>query len=233
MYKEPQAATIKQMFSEIAPSYDKANSVLSLGIHHLWKQKVVKMSGAKLGDKVLDCATGTGDLALLFKQKVGPQGSVTATDFCADILAFGPDKAKKKNLDVKFETADVTQLPYADKSFDVSSISFGIRNVDNLDKALTELARVTKGKVMIMEFGQVKAPIIGPAYNFYSNTILPKLGGLISGNPAAYSYLNSSAKTFPSGQEFVSRALNTGAYSSMTCHRLSFGIAYIYVGNPK
>lgn len=233
MYKEPQAATIKQMFSEIAPSYDKANSVLSLGIHHLWKQKVVRMSGAKLGDKVLDCATGTGDLALLFKEAVGPQGAVTATDFCADILAFGPDKAKKKNLDVTFETADVTQLQYADKAFDISSISFGIRNVDNLDKALTELARVTRKKVMIMEFGQVKTPILGPAYNFYSNTILPKIGGWISGNSAAYSYLNSSAKSFPSGQEFVTRALNTGAYSSMTCHRLSFGIAYIYVGNPK
>lgn len=233
MYKEPQATTIKQMFSEIAPSYDKANSVLSLGIHHLWKKKVVSLSGAKPGDAVLDCATGTGDLALLFKETVGTSGSVTATDFCSDILAFGPAKAKKKNLDIKFETADVTRLPYADKSFDISSISFGIRNVENLDQALKELARVSKRKVMIMEFGQVKAPIFGPAYNFYSNTILPKIGGWISGNPAAYTYLNSSAKSFPSGQEFIDRALNTGAYSNMTCKPLSFGIAYIYSGHPK
>lgn len=233
MYKEPQANTIKQMFSEIAPSYDKANSVLSLGIHHLWKKKVVALSGAKSGDTVLDCATGTGDLALLFKEAVGPQGKVTATDFCPDILAFGPDKAKKRNLAITFETADVTRLPYADKTFDVSSISFGIRNVDNLDAALSELARVTKHKVMIMEFGQVKTPVFGPAYNFYSNTILPKIGGWISGNAAAYSYLNSSAKSFPSGKEFIDRALNTGAYSNMTCKTLSFGIAYIYSGTPK
>jgi demethylmenaquinone methyltransferase / 2-methoxy-6-polyprenyl-1,4-benzoquinol methylase len=233
MYKEPQGHTIRQMFSEIAPSYDKANSVLSLGIHHIWKQKLVAMSGAKKGDHVLDCATGTGDLALLFKETVGPMGQVTATDFCSDILAFAPDKAKKKNLEIQFETADVTQLPYPDKSFDVSSISFGIRNVENLDKAFTELARVTRKKVMILEFGQVTAPLLGPAYNFYSNTVLPKIGGWISGNSAAYSYLNSSAKSFPSGQNFIDRALNTGAYSNMTCKRLSFGIAYIYSGTPK
>lgn len=233
MYKEPQASTIKQMFSEIAPSYDKANSVLSLGIHLLWKKKVVAMSGAKAGDAVLDCATGTGDLALLFKEAVGPTGSVTGTDFCADILALAPDKAKSKNLDITFEVADVTRLPYTDKAFDVSSISFGIRNVDNLDKALTELARVSKSKVMILEFGQVTAPVFGPAYNFYSNTLLPKIGGWISGNPAAYNYLNSSAKSFPSGQKFIERALNTGAYLNMTCKPLSFGIAYIYTGTPK
>lgn len=233
MYKEPQAQTIKKMFSEIAPSYDKANSVLSLGIHHLWKKKLVSMSGAQPGDSVLDCATGTGDLALLFKSAVGATGTVTGTDFCPDILAFGPQKAKAKNLDIRFESADVTQLPYADKSFDVSSISFGIRNVDNLDKALTELARVTRKKVMIMEFGQITTPVIGPAYDFYSNTVLPKVGGWISGNPAAYNYLNSSAKSFPSGKIFVERALNTGAYSSMTCKPLSFGIAYIYTGVPK
>lgn len=233
MYKEPEAQTIRQMFSEIAPSYDKANSVLSLGIHHLWKQKVVSMSQASSGDQILDCATGTGDLALLFKKAVGSTGSVTATDFCNDILAFAPDKAKKQNLDIKFEVADVTHLPYADKSFDVASISFGIRNVENLDKALSELARVTRRKVMILEFGQVEAPVLGSLYNFYSNSILPKIGGWISGQPTAYSYLNSSTKSFPSGQKFIDRAINTGAYSNMTCKRLSFGIAYIYSGTPK
>ncbi|MCB9072798.1 MAG: bifunctional demethylmenaquinone methyltransferase/2-methoxy-6-polyprenyl-1,4-benzoquinol methylase UbiE [Bdellovibrionaceae bacterium] len=233
MYKEPEAHTIRQMFSEIAPSYDKANSILSLGIHHLWKQTVVRLSGAKRGDHILDCATGTGDLALLFKKTVGTPGHVTATDFCADILAFAPKKAKQENLDIQFETADVTQLPYADKSFDISSISFGIRNVENLDKALSELARVTRKKVMILEFGQVEAPVLGSVYNFYSNTILPKIGGWISGQPSAYSYLNSSAKSFPSGQKFIDRAINTGAYSNMTCKRLSFGIAYIYSGTPK
>ena len=232
MYKEPHAPTIRQMFSEIAPSYDKANSVLSFGIHLLWKKKLVKMSGAKPGDRILDCATGTGDLAILFKEQVGSTGAVTGTDFCAEILALAPQKAKAKNLDVTFETADVTQLPYTDKSFDISCISFGIRNVDNLQRALDELARVVRpgGRVMIMEFGQIQWPVIKQAYNIYSDWILPRLGGLISGNTKAYKYLNDSAKQFPCGDEFVQRAMATGRYSSMTVKPLSLGVAYIYTG---
>jgi demethylmenaquinone methyltransferase / 2-methoxy-6-polyprenyl-1,4-benzoquinol methylase len=234
-YKEPEAQNIQKMFSAIAPSYDKANTILSLGIHHIWKQKVVSLSGAKPGDCVLDCATGTGDLAILFKEKVGSLGQVTGTDFNADILSFAPAKAEQKELKIKFETADVTQLPYADNTFDVSSISFGIRNVKDLDRALSELARVTKpsGKVMILEFGQVRLPIFRDFYNFYSNTILPWVGGKISGNPEAYKYLNESAARFPSSQNFIDRALKTGAYKDMTCKELSFGIAYIYIGSPK
>lgn len=233
MYKEPHAPTIKKMFSEIAPSYDKANTVLSLGIHHIWKKQLVSMSGAKFGDSVLDCATGTGDLAILFKQTVGDKGSVIGTDFCEDILALAPAKAKEAGLDIQFEQADVTQLPYADKSFDISSISFGIRNVNNLDKAFTELARVTRKQVMILEFGQMRVPLLKDAYNFYSQKILPWVGGKISGSESAYKYLNDSARAFPSGDEFVQRAMATGAYREMTCKELSFGIAYIYKGTVK
>jgi demethylmenaquinone methyltransferase/2-methoxy-6-polyprenyl-1,4-benzoquinol methylase len=235
MYREPEAQNIQKMFSAIAPSYDKANTILSLGIHHLWKQKVVKLSGAKPGDSILDCATGTGDLAILFKEKVGSLGQVIGTDFCEEILALAPAKAELKDLKITFETADVTQLPYADRNFDVASISFGIRNVKNLDKALTELARVTKttGKVVVLEFGQVRLPVFKNIYNLYSNTILPWIGGKISGSPEAYKYLNDSAARFPSGENFVNRALKTGAYKDMTCKELSFGIAYIYIGTPK
>lgn len=235
MYKEPHAPTIRKMFSEIAPSYDKANSVLSLGIHHLWKKKLVDLSSAKNGDRVLDCATGTGDLALLFKQRVGASGSVLATDFCEDILAFAPEKAKKQGLHIDFQTADVTQLPFADGRFDISSISFGIRNVNDLQKALSELARVTRpgGRVMILEFGQIQWPVLREAYALYADHILPRLGGLISGNSAAYKYLNDSSKKFPSGQAFVERALATGRYQSMAVRPLSLGIAFIYTGIVK
>jgi demethylmenaquinone methyltransferase / 2-methoxy-6-polyprenyl-1,4-benzoquinol methylase len=235
MYKEPHAPTIRKMFSEIAPSYDKANSILSLGIHHLWKQKLVKMSGAQLGDHVLDCATGTGDLALLFKKQVGPQGRVVATDFCEDILSHAPKKAKEQNLELEFATADVTQLPYTDASFDVSCISFGIRNVNNLNKALEELARVVRpgGRVMILEFGQIQWPVLREAYGVYAQYVLPWLGGLISGNAQAYKYLNESSQKFPCGKDFVDRALSTGRYESMTVHPLSLGIAYIYTGRVK
>jgi demethylmenaquinone methyltransferase/2-methoxy-6-polyprenyl-1,4-benzoquinol methylase len=235
MYKEPQAQMIRKMFSEIAPSYDKANSILSLGIHHLWKKKLVKLSGAHSGDQVLDCATGTGDLALLFKKQVGPGGRVVGTDFCAEILALAPQKAIEQNLDITFELADVTQLPYTDSAFDISCISFGIRNVDNLQRALSELARVVRpgGRVMIMEFGQIQWPLLRQAYGLYSNHVLPRLGGLVSGNQKAYKYLNESAQEFPCDQEFVQLAMATGQYKSMTVTPLSLGVAYIYTGLVK
>lgn len=234
-YQEPEAQKIQSMFSAIAPSYDRANTILSMGIHHLWKDQVVSLSGATTGQQVLDCATGTGDLALRFKKAVGETGQVTATDFCQDILDLAPAKAKKQNLDIHFERADVTDLQFADNSFDVSCISFGIRNVNNLDKALSELARVTRpsGKVMILEFGQIDMPILGAAYNFYSTQILPQIGGFISGDKKAYQYLNQSAQSFPSGETFVKRAIDTGTYASMIYKKLSFGVANIYQGHPK
>lgn len=234
MYKEPQPEKIHKMFSQIAPSYDSANSILSLGIHMRWKQKLVENSGAQLGSVVLDCATGTGDVALLFKKQVGKHGRVIATDFCQDILQLAPPKAKKLNLHIDFEVADVTQLPYPDHFFDVSSISFGIRNVGNLKKALSELARVTKptGKVMILEFGQIQIPVIKELYNFYARNILPKLGGLVSGNTSAYEYLNESSEKFPCAKEFINVALSTEKYKTMTYSPLSLGVAYLYEGTP-
>ena len=165
------------MFSKVAANYDKANSVLSVGIHHLWRTKLVKWSGAKPGNKVLDCATGTGDLAIAFKKAVN-QGQVIGTDFCAEMLIPAPGKAKAKGLDIEFAQADVTQLSYPDSTFDISSISFGIRNVGDPVKGLSELARVVKpgGYVMVLEFGQVDLPVFGPLYNFYSNKVLPTIG---------------------------------------------------------
>lgn len=124
----PNPETVRQMFSKVAANYDKANSVLSVGIHHLWRKKLVKLSGAQNGQKVLDCATGTGDLAIEFKKTVGKNGEVIGTDFCPEMLEPAPRKALEKGLDIKFEQADVTQLKYQDSYFDIASISFGIRS---------------------------------------------------------------------------------------------------------
>lgn len=227
---DKQSQTIQSMFSKISSSYDCVNTVLSFGIHHLWKQKLVNMTDIKRGAWVLDCATGTGDLALLYKSKVGPNGKVIASDFCKEMLLLAPKKAKKKNLDIQFDLADVTQLPYEDNQFDASSISFGIRNVENLSKALEELARVTRsnGQVMILEFGQIQIPFIRSIYNFYSKRILPLVGGLISGNPKAYQYLNHSSKVFPYGENLKNKVLSTGFYKEVTVTSLTFGIAFIY-----
>ena len=227
---DKQATTIQNMFSEIAGSYDKANSVLSLGIHHLWKQKLVKMTPVTQGSKVLDCATGTGDLALLYKEKVGESGSVIGTDFCQEMLDHAPAKAQSKNLQITFQWADVTDLPFADNEFDAVSISFGIRNVEDRTKAFQEMARVSRsgGSVMILEFGQIQIPGLREAYNLYSQKVLPRLGGLVSGNTKAYQYLNDSSQEFPCDRQFKDEVMSTGLYSSVEISTLSLGVAYIY-----
>lgn len=223
---------IHSMFSKVAANYDKANSVLSLGIHHLWRKKLVDLSGAKPEMRVLDCATGTGDLAIEFKKAVGPKGSVTGTDFCADMMTTAPKKALVKGLEIKFETADVMNLPYADEQFDVVSISFGIRNVADPVKALKEMARVLKpgGKVMVLEFGQATLPVFAPIFNFYSEKVLPLMGGLITGQKDAYSYLQKSSAAFPCREGFIDLMKQSQSFSKMTYTPLTGGVAYIYTG---
>lgn len=221
---------IRGMFSRVAGRYDLANSVLSLGIHHLWRKKLVRLSEVRPGQKVLDCASGTGDLAIEFKRKTGPAGAVLGTDFCADMLKTAPEKARRLGLDIQFEQADVTQLQYADHTFDVSSISFGIRNVSNPRQGLLEMARVTVpgGLVMVLEFGQVRAPLLAPLYRLYSEKILPLIGGWVTGQREAYSYLQKSSAHFPCGKEFIKLMDSTGQFSKTEYFSLSGGIAYIY-----
>lgn len=233
--QSPDPEKIRSMFSKVAAKYDKANSVLSVGIHHLWRKKLVALSGAKAGMKVLDCATGTGDLAIEFKKTVGPTGEVVGTDFCKEMLEPAPAKAKAQNLDIHFELTDVTQLQFADKRFDVSSISFGIRNVNDPVKALQELARVVKpgGQVMVLEFGQMDFPVISGLYNFYSEKVLPKIGGLVTGQGDAYEYLQKSSAAFPCKEKFIDLMKQSGAFSEMSYTPVSFGIAYIYKGTVK
>jgi demethylmenaquinone methyltransferase/2-methoxy-6-polyprenyl-1,4-benzoquinol methylase len=222
---------VRQMFADIAPRYDAGNTALSFGIHHLWKRVLVRLSGASRGMSVLDCATGTGDVALQFKKAVGKEGSVLGTDFCAEMMETAPAKARKQNLDVRFEVADAMSLPYKAATFDIASISFGIRNVDNPVQALGEMARVVKsgGKVVVLEFGQPQG-LFGAVYRWYSNTILPFLGGILSGNREAYSYLNRTAAQFPCREEFLALMNQTEKFSHVSYSPVTFGIAYIYVG---
>lgn len=231
----PESVKIKEMFSSIAHRYDHANTVLSAGIHHLWRSKLVRWSEAQTGQKVLDCATGTGDLAIEFACSTGPEGEVIGTDFCEEMLLTAPQKAKGKNVDVRFETADVTELPYADNYFDISSISFGIRNVEDPLKGISELARVVRpgGTVMILEFGSPEIPVFKQAYHFYSKKVLPMIGGWVSGNSSAYHYLQTSSAQFPYGKNFVDLMNASHAFESIQYKALSGGIAYIYKGRVK
>lgn len=222
---------VRMMFSSIARRYDVTNEVLSFGVHRLWRRKAVKLSGAAEGMSVLDCATGTGDLALAFKRKVGPSGRVVGTDFCPEMLEPAPAKAQREGLDVTFEVADAMSLPYPSNSFDVASISFGIRNVDDPVVCLRELARVVKpgGRVVVLEFGQPDG-LFGGLFRFYSRVVMPNIGALLTGNRTAYEYLPRTASQFPAGERFLDMMDSSGAYASRAAHPLTFGTAYVYVG---
>lgn len=225
---------VRQMFAAIAPRYDVANEVLSLGVHRLWRRIAVRESGVRPGQSVLDCATGTGDLAIAFKRAVGPAGRVVGTDFCAEMLALAPHKAQRASLDIDFELADATALPYPDASFDVSSIAFGIRNVDDPMQCLRELARVTRpgGRVVVLEFGQPSG-IFGSLFRFYCRTILPRVGGALTGDRSAYEYLPRTAAAFPCGERFLGLMRQASAFDELKAKSLTFGVAYVYVGRIR
>lgn len=235
MSNSPQPEKIRAMFAKVASNYDRANSVLSMGIHHLWRKKLVQLSQAKMGMAVLDCATGTGDLAIEFKKAVGFNGTVIGTDFCAEMIQPAPAKAKALGLEIHFEQADVTALQYPDNKFDIASISFGIRNVSDPIKALQEMARVVHkgGTVIVLEFGQVRTPVFGPLFNFYSEKVLPVVGGWVTGQKEAYQYLQKSSATFPSQENFLELMKSTGVFSKTEYHAVTGGVAYIYVGIKK
>ena len=219
------------MFADIADDYDRINSILSFGVHNAWRKKTVLESGAKPGDRVLDCATGTGDLALEFKKKVGHQGYVLGTDFCKEMIEHAPVKAEKEKMVVEFEVADAMDLPYEDNEFDISSIAFGIRNVDDPVICLKEMARVVKpgGNVVVLEFGQPKGIVKFP-YQFYSRHVMPAIGGFISGNREAYTYLPETSARFPAGEEFLDLMDKTGAFKEKNAVKLTGGIAFVYIG---
>ena len=225
---------VRDMFSSIAPRYDVTNEVMSFGIHRLWRNATVRASGAAQGMKVLDCATGTGDLAFAFKRAVGEAGEVIGTDFCEPMLVHAREKAKTSGVPLVFEQADAMSLPYPNNRFDLASISFGIRNVDDPVKCLRELARVVRpgGKVVVLEFGQPHG-LFGALHRFYSRFFMPLIGWLLTGNKSAYEYLPRTAWKFPAGEKFLGMMDESGAFSARSAKALTGGIAYIYVGTVK
>ncbi len=225
---------VHDMFADIAPKYDAANSILSLGVHHRWRARTVKESGARPGSRVLDCATGTGDLAIAFAEAVGPEGAVTGTDFCADMLAFAPKKSADRGLAITWEVQDAMHLTYPDHSFDVASIAFGIRNVDDPVQALRSMARVVRpgGTVVVLEFGTPQW-WMKPFFAFYSRVVIPAIGGLVSGRRDAYQYLTRTSAAFPTGDAFLDLMDQSQGFSSRRTIPLTGGIAYLYVGTVK
>ncbi len=225
---------VKDMFGNISDRYDLLNDVLSFGIHRLWRKKTVGLSAAKLGSRILDCAAGTGDLSIDFQNRVGNNGTVIATDFSIDMLEIAKQKFTEKNLNIEIKIEDVMNLSFPDNSFDISSIAFGIRNVDSPQKGIDEMARVVKsgGEVIVLEFGQPDG-LFSHFYHFYSEKIIPLIGQLLVNNKSAYNYLNKTASKFPCRDEFVEIMNKTQRFESIEYYTLTFGIAYIYIGKVK
>jgi demethylmenaquinone methyltransferase / 2-methoxy-6-polyprenyl-1,4-benzoquinol methylase len=217
------SSTVRGMFARIAPRYDVANTILSGGIHHYWRRVLLHEIGAP--QRVLDIASGTGDLIPLLQTK---SSCVVGLDFCPPMLERAPEKARKSD-EIAFIVGDALNLPFEDKVFDCITISFGVRNFAQLEKGLVEALRVIKqgGTLLVLEFGQPKNTVWREIFSLYSRVIMPSLGGLITGNRNAYSYLPKTSAAFPCGAAF-SEILKSCGFRSITVKSLCGGVAYLY-----
>lgn len=195
---DKKAQTIQQMFSEIAPRYDLLNRVLSAGVDRSWRVATVKAALARNPGRVLDLATGTGDMALLLK-KVAPKTEVIGGDFAPPMLELARQKAQKAGLSISFIEADALDLPFPNNHFDAVTVAFGFRNFADYSRALVELNRVLApaGRLCILDFPPPPKSRLGLLYGFYFTRILPLVGGLVSGSASAYRYLPESVRRFP------------------------------------
>ncbi len=228
------AAHVREMFGRIAPRYDLLNHLLSLDVDKVWRRRVAKEFAGILDDpnaEVLDLCCGTGDLAFAFRNSAPNGAKIIGSDFVPEMLVRARAKAVVLNASVEFVEADALQLPFADQTFDLVSCAFGFRNLANYERGMYEIYRVLKpgGFVGILEFAEPPGVIFGAAYRFYFRHILPRLGGLISGNSSAYSYLPRSVSKFPTPEELKMRFEEIG-FMSVKFTRWTGGIATLHVG---
>jgi demethylmenaquinone methyltransferase/2-methoxy-6-polyprenyl-1,4-benzoquinol methylase len=188
---EPQ---VRAMFDRIARVYDLMNSVMTAGLHHQWRRRAADLAGVGPGDRVLDVATGTGDLAIELSRRVAPDGEVIGTDFSEEMLVH----ARSKAPGIHFEWGNALDLPYADGEFAAATVGFGARNFSDLDQGLAEMARVVKpgGRVVILEITTPQKPPLSTFFRLWFDRVVPLIGKL-AGDPDAYDYLPNSVKRFP------------------------------------
>lgn len=232
---QPKTEQVKEMFDNIAPTYDSLNHILSLSIDKVWRRRVVR-NVRRLGAKsILDVATGTGDLAIAMARKI--EGStICGVDLSPQMLEVAKVKVAKGGLEqrITLMEGNSEHLDITSESFDAATIAFGIRNFENKQACLKELARVIKsgGHLVILEFSNPTNPVIGFFYRLYSHKILPWVGGLISKNRSAYEYLPASVDGFPNPEKF-SELIQQCGFKSVKHHSQSFGIAQIYIAEKE
>lgn len=222
--RDQDAGFVRGAFAKIADRYVLTNHVLSLGTDILWRKKVGRIVRAWEPERILDVATGTGDLALEM-QKACPEAEVTGSDFCEEMLAHAKRRGVRETL-----VADALDLPFETGSFDVATVAFGLRNMASWDGGLAELNRVVRpgGRVLVLDFSLPRG-MLGRPYAFYLNKVLPKMAGLLTGEREAYEYLAGSIDRFPSGETMLERFEHTG-FEEAAWIPLSGGIASIYTG---
>lgn len=225
---------VRAMFAEIAPKYDRLNHLLSINIDRLWRQYTV----GKLADVLsrpdaiaLDLCCGTGDLTL----EIEKRATVIGCDFCHPMLVIGNDKiAARRTKRAVLAEGDALRLPFADRSFDAVTIAFGLRNLEQVEKGLSEILRVLKpgGRAAVLEFSRPVLPVFRQAFEFYFHRVLPRIGALISGSSAAYTYLPRSVRHFPDQKQLAAIMRDVG-FSNVRYHNLSAGIAALHLGERE
>jgi len=220
---EPQ---VRAMFDRIARVYDLMNSVMTAGLHHQWRRRAADLAGVGPGDRVLDVATGTGDLAVELARRVQPGGQVVGSDFSEEMLAL----ARRKAPELRFEWGNALELPYADGEFAAATVGFGARNFSDLEQGLREMTRVVRpgGHVVILEITTPQRPPLSTFFSLWFDRVIP-LVGRIAGDPDAYSYLPNSVKRFP-GPEGLAATMQRAGLHDIRWILTAGGIIALHVG---
>jgi demethylmenaquinone methyltransferase/2-methoxy-6-polyprenyl-1,4-benzoquinol methylase len=223
---------VRAVFESVAGKYDLMNDLMSMGVHRLWKQFTLSQTGLRPGQRALDVAGGTGDLASGMAKQVGDEGLVILTDINAAMLARGRDRMLDAGVvrNLRCSLANAECLPFKDQTFDCVTIAFGLRNVTNKDAALRSMLRVLKpgGQAMVLEFSK-PAPGLKPIYDTYSFNVLPWLGKVIAQDEASYRYLAESIRRFPD-QETLKTMMQAAGFGNCSYHNLSGGIVALHRG---
>ena len=228
--EKDKAKAVRGVFDSVASKYDVMNDLMSGGMHRAWKAYTVLVANVKAGQRVLDIAGGTGDLALALAPKVGSIGQVVHTDINQAMLREGRNRLLDEGVNLPTLACDAEHLPFADGYFDLVTVAFGLRNMTRKDAALLEMNRVLKpgGKLLVLEFSKVAKPL-EKIYDWYSFKVLPKLGKLVANDDASYQYLAESIRMHPD-QDALKTMMRKGGFGHVDYHNLSGGVVALHVG---